>query len=175
MRTHSSFILKTMNVIFWIIFIGLCIKAGTILFSYIISMVVNPVARHNLYMGLNLSDLYDYSIAQYSLIMMIMLVLAGMKAYIGYGVVQIFMEMKMEKPFSEGIHDILIKISRIALWAGLLAIVGQAWSKELMKKDLDIPINWSSGELLFFAGVIYVIALVFQKGMELQSENELTI
>jgi hypothetical protein len=101
--------------------------------------------------------------------------LTGLKAYIGYWVVNIFIEMKMEKPFSEGVNRIITKISQIALLAGLLAIVAQAYSKWLIKMDVEIPIDWAYGEILFFAGIIYLIAQVFKKGIELQSENDLTV
>jgi len=175
MATKTSFILKTMNVIFWVIFIGLCIKTGAILYSYFVSMVINPIASENLYSGLNLAGLYNFSIVIYSIIVLMLIVLTGLKAYIGYWVVRIFMEMKIEKPFSEGINKIITRISQIALLAGLLAIVAEAFSEWLMDNELTIPINWAYGEILFFAGVIYLIALVFRKGIELQSENDLTV
>jgi hypothetical protein len=175
MKTRTSFILKIMNIIFWIIFIGLCIQTGTILYSYIVSMSINPTASHNLNMGLNLSGLYNYGIAHYSIIVSMLIVLMGLKAFIGYWVVKISLEMRMEKPFSEGINKIITKISRIALWTGLLALVAQAYSDWLVEKNIAIPINWAYGEILFFAGIIYIIAQVFKKGIELQSEIELTV
>ena len=175
MATSTSFIMKTMNVIFWIIFIGLCIKTGAILYSFFVSMVINPVASQNLYSGLNLSGLYNFGIEHYCIIVSMLIILTGLKAYIGYRVVNIFIEMKMEKPFSEGVNNIITKISQIALWAGVLAIVAQAYSKWLIKMDVEIPIDWAYGEILFFAGIIYLIAQVFKKGIELQSENDLTV
>ncbi|MBL0355608.1 MAG: DUF2975 domain-containing protein [Chitinophagaceae bacterium] len=175
MATRTSVILKTMNVIFWIIFIGLCIKTGTILYSYFVSMAINSIASQNLNMGLNLSELYNYDIIHYSTIVIMLIVLTGLKAYIGYWVVKISLELKIEKPFSEVIKNIIIKISRIALSAGLLAIVAQAYSEWLMKKHVAVPVSWAYGEILFFAGVIYFIAQVFKKGTEIQTENELTV
>jgi hypothetical protein len=175
MAKSTSLILKTMNVIFWIIYIGLCIQTGTILYSFFVSLAINPVAAQNLNLGLNLSGLYNYSITYYSLIVMMLIVLTGLKAYIGYWVVKISMELKMEKPFSESIRRIIQNISLVSLWAGLLAIIAQTYSKMLIKIGIDIPINWAYGEILFFAGVIYIIALIFRKGIELQSEIDLTI
>lgn len=175
MASKTSFILKTMNVVFWIIFIGLCIKTGSLLVSYFVSMAINPIATHNLYLGLNLSELYNNDIASYSIIVFMLIVLTGLKAYIGYWVIKIFLKMKIEKPFSEAINKIITKISRIALWTGLLAILAQVFSEWLMEKNIIIPINWAYVEILFFAGVIYIIAQVFKKGIELQSENELTV
>jgi len=175
MATRTSFILKAMNVIFWVIFIGLCIKTGSILYSYFVSMAINPIAAQNLYMGLNLSGLQAYGIEHYSIIVIMLIVLTGLKAYIGYWVVKISMEMKMEKPFSEGVSRIISIISQIALITGILAIIAEAYSKWLMKQNLDIPIDWAYGEILFFAGVIFILAQVFKKGIELQSENDLTV
>ncbi|MHC1775674.1 MAG: hypothetical protein AB9834_09700 [Lentimicrobium sp.] len=175
MAKKTSIILKIMNVIFWVIFIGLCIKTGTILYSYFVSMAINPIAAQNLYMGLNLSELYNYGLVQYSAIVITFIVITGLKAYIGYWVVKIFIEMKLEKPFSEAINTIITRISRIALLAGLMAIVAHAFSQWLNKMNIEIPVNWAYGEILFFAGVIYIIALIFKKGIELQAENDLTV
>ena len=44
-----------------------------------------------------------------------------------------------------------------------------------MKKGVAVPIDWSGSELLLFGGVIYLLALVFKKGAELQTENDLTV
>jgi hypothetical protein len=175
MATKTSVILKTMNVLFWIIFIGLCINTGTILYSFFVSMAINPVAAQNLNMGLDLSGLYHYGIEHYAIIVTMLIVLTGLKAWIGYWLVRIFIELKLEKPFSDGIYRIFTRISWIALCAGILAIVAQAYSEWLMKRAVEIPVDWAYAEILFFAGVIYLIALVFRKGFELQSENELTV
>jgi hypothetical protein len=104
-----------------------------------------------------------------------LILLTGLKAYIGYWIVKIFLELRIEKPFSEVINNMIIKIGKIALYAGLLAIIAQAYSEWLMKKNLAVPINWAYGEILFFAGVIYFIAQVYRKGTEIQAEGELTV
>jgi hypothetical protein len=175
MATRTSFILTTMHVIFWVIFIGLCIEAGAILISYLVSMAVNPGASQDLYRGSNLAGLRAYSIGHYSAIVFLHIILTALKANIAWWVIRIFLELKIERPFSEGVDRIISKISRIALGAGLLALVAHGYSAWLMKRDVAVPIEWSYAEILFFAGVIYIIAQVFAKGIELQAENELTI
>jgi len=175
MASQTSLILKTMHVLFWIIFIGLCIKTGTLLFSYAFSMAVNPTAAQGLNTGINLSDLYNYDKVAYSIIVLMLTILTGLKAYIGYLVIKIFLEMKMEKPFSEGVSQIITKIAGISLVTGLGAVIAQAYADTLSSKNIPVPIDWAYGEILFFAGVIYIIAQIFSKGMALQSENELTV
>ena len=175
MKTKTSFILKAVNIIFWIIFIGLCIKTGGLLISYFISVTLNAEASQNLNLELNLYELYNFGVLQYSIIVFALVLLTGLKAYIGYWIIKIFIEMKLENPFSESISRMIEKIGKIAVISGILALIAKAYSDWLIKNNVAIPINWSYGEILFFAGVIYIIAQIFKRGMELQSENEFTI
>ena len=175
MSSNTSFIFKLLNILFWIIFIGLCINTGSLLYSYFVSVAINPGAANALSIGYNLEQLYQHSTTSYSIIVFSMIFISALKAYIGYCTVRIFSEIKLDKPFSGKIYDIITDISRVALWTGLLSITAQAYTKWLLHRDVDVPVHWSSGEILFFAGVIYIIAYVYRKGTELQSDNELTV
>jgi hypothetical protein len=175
MTTTDSAILKTMNVLFWIAFIGLCIKTGAILISFIVSMFVNPEAARNLYLGLNLVDLYSFNIHYYVSVVSLLLALTGLKAFIAYLIVRFFMKFNLTKPFGNELTNLFLTISYVALGTGILAIIARGYSKWIMKKGADIPIDWSGNEILFFAGVIYILALVFKKGNDLQVENDLTV
>ena len=44
-----------------------------------------------------------------------------------------------------------------------------------MNNEIPIPVYWAYGKILFFAGVVFLITQAFNKGAELQSENDLTI
>lgn len=175
MSISPTVILKTMHFIFWVIFIGLCIKTGSILFSFIVSIAVNPIAAADLYRGLDLSGLYGFGLMHYSILVALLVILTALKAAIGYWAVKIFLEMRIEKPFSPVVHRIIRIISQISVAAGLLALIGSAYSGWLRKAGVTTPLYWPYGEILFFAGIIYLISLVFQKGIDLQSENDLTV
>jgi Protein of unknown function (DUF2975) len=175
MTTTTSTVLKIMNVLFWIIFIGLCIKTGALLISFFISIFVNPAGAKDLYMGLNLSKLYNYSLPYYVPVASLVIVLTGLKAYIAYLVVKIFMKFDLAKPFNHDITALITTISHVALETGILAIIASGTSGWIAKRGIDVPDNWGGSEILFFAGVIYIIAIVFKKGTELQTENDLTV
>lgn len=164
-----------MNVLFWIIFIGLCIKTGALLVSFLVNFFVNPGGAKNLYMGLDLSGVKAYSQSYYVHLASLMIALSGLKAYIAYLVVRIFLKFDLSKPFNHVITVLIDTISHVALGTGIVAMIGSASSDWLMKRGHDVPINWGAGEILFFAGVIYIIAVVFRKGTELQIENDLTV
>ncbi|WP_077923348.1 DUF2975 domain-containing protein [Spirosoma sp. 209] len=175
MSTTNITVLKIMNVLFWIIFIGLCIKTGALLFSFSVSLFVSPAGTRDLYMGLNLSELYNYNLWYYVHMALLIIALNGLKAYIAYLVVKIFMKFDLAKPFNPDISTLIAAISHTALGAGILAMIANGSSDWLMKRGVDIPANYGAGEILFFAGVIYIIAIVFRKGTELQTENDLTV
>jgi hypothetical protein len=175
MTTKTKFILKATNIIFWVIFIGLCIKTGAILISFLVSLFINSDGAKNLYLGLNLFDLFTFSKLHYVFIVSFIILLTGLQAYIAYLIVKIFLNFKFTSPFNADISLLISKISYVALGSGILAMIANAYSDWLINKGTPISQDWASSEILFFAGVIYIIAQVFKKGVEIQTENELTV
>ncbi|WP_019991289.1 DUF2975 domain-containing protein [Rudanella lutea] len=175
MTTTNQTVLKTMNVLFWVIFIGLCIKTGALIVSFAVSLLVNPIAAKDLYMGLDLSDVQRYSQNYYIHLATLTIALSGLKALIAYLVVKIFLKFDLTKPFNPEITRLIGTISHVAVGAGIVALIGSSLSKWLTKHGAIAVLDWGANEILFFAGVIYIIAIVFQKGTELQIENDLTV
>jgi hypothetical protein len=174
-ETSTSVVLKVMNVLFWIVFVGLCIKSGSLLTSLVVSLN-NPAAVTKVYMGLNLSELLNYDRVDYILTMSLVISISIMKAIIAYLVVKISMQLNLVKPFSEKVLTYITNISYMALFTGILAHLARNYTRGLMhRQNISIPIEWNEGEILFFAGIIFIIAHVFKKGIELQNENELTV
>ncbi|WAC39827.1 DUF2975 domain-containing protein [Pedobacter sp. SL55] len=177
--TTSSRIITIMNVLFWIVFIGLCIKTGTILFSFIVGLLGNSIPTEKLYLELNISELYNLGIFHYLNIGLILLIVPALKTYMAYLAVKISMKINLKEPFSKAICKGVAQISYLALTVGILQLCGQSYCKELLKRGFSLP-NISGyfgygGEFLFLAGIIFIIAQVFKRGLEIQSENELTI
>ncbi|MFD2563306.1 DUF2975 domain-containing protein [Aquimarina rubra] len=168
-------ILSAMKILSWIIFIGLCIKLGVILFSSIMSLFVNKEAAENLYLGLDLSNLYDFSINHYISILSLLISITALKAYLFYLVIKIFSKINFDKPFTKVVTRLISSISYISLWTGLLAYFANGYGKWVLKKGAEFRIDWGSSEFLFMAGIVFVIALIFKRGVEIQSENELTV
>ncbi|WP_400193957.1 DUF2975 domain-containing protein [Hymenobacter sp. B81] len=175
METRSQTILTTMQVVFWVIFIGLCIKTGALAVSLLVSLFVNADAARDLYMGLDLHALQTASRRHYLGVGSLLLYLWGAKAYMAYLVTAIFAKLNFEQPFSPAVGGLIAQISHAALGAGIVALLAEGYSDWLLKRGLDAPGGWAGGEFLFLAGILFVVAQVFQKGIDLQSEHELTI
>ena len=81
--TRTKQILDVMYVLTWIAFVGLMIETGAILVSYVVSCI-NPEAAKNLYKNLNLEELREFSIWQYTYVVSFILAVSAMKAYVLY-------------------------------------------------------------------------------------------
>lgn len=179
MKSRTKQILATLHILCWIIFIGLCIKTGAILYSAFVSIAINPGAAKNIYLGLDLAELYNFGIPNYIALVSLVIVTTALKAYIFYVAIRIFLKINYSHPFSQPVAALITKISYVALSIGILILAGNGYADWLTKNEVSFPpLNGhlgGGGEFIFFAGVIFFIAQVFKKGIEIQTENELTV
>lgn len=175
MRMSSSVILKIVHVVFWMIFIGLCIETGASLLSFLVSLFKNPEAVKNLYMGLDMSALFNANKDYYIYIFLFIISILILKTCMAYLVIIIFLKIDMSNPFSFEIAVLISTISRVALGAGILSIIAEASADWMLKRGIPVAYTWSAGEFLFLAGIIFFIAQIFERGVSLQSENDLTV
>ncbi len=178
MLQANEFLWKFLKVICWIIFLGLCIQTGTLLFNFIFSLF-RPVATHNLYAGLDLSKIYNQSLVLYSCLFSLAIAVSALKAYLFYVVIKLFMQLNLKKPFNEQVSFGITKIGYCALFIGLLGYLAERFNKGLLHKGYETSVinsYWNDSEtFLLLSAVIVVIAMIFKKGIELQNENDLTV
>jgi hypothetical protein len=178
MTKKDDFILKTLNVVAWVIFIGLCVEAGALLFNFIFTLF-KPIATYNIYKGLNLSELYTNHFAHYVGLMSFVLSLAILKAYLFYFVVEIFTKLNLGNPFNTVIAKLIEKIGFEAFVISIISIVAHQYTKGLMQDGLKVDgveSYWNdSSAFIMMAAILFIISQIFKKGIELQNENDLTV
>lgn len=174
MKTKQD--LRILRIVALVIFIGLCIKAGAIIISFIVSLFINKIAAQDLYLGMNLSEIYNHDIWQYVYVMSFIIIIAVLKGYLFYLAYNILTKLNIDQPFSLVIANLITKISYIAILIGSLGYIANGYAKWLFNKGIGSSrLNFDSAEFLFIAGILFVIALVFKRGIEIQTENDLTI
>ena len=179
METKTKSVLQVMKALTWIVFIGLCIKVGAMLFSFFVSLFVNPEAAKDLYLGLNLSELFNFSKLHYVNMFILVIISPILKAYLFFLLIKVFSTINLKHPFSSTIRLLLSNISLVALSIGMSSVIAVSYYGWLYKKGMllySLPRHISgSSEFLFFAGIIFIISLIFKRGIEMQSENDLTV
>lgn len=178
MSKNNDIILKVLHVLSWIVFIGLCIEAGALLFNFSFTLF-KPIASQSIYKGLDLSEIYGKQFPHFIGLMSFVVVLAVLKAYLFYLVVKIFLKLNLVKPFDSEIAKLIEKISYEAVTIAILGFIAHQYTKRLIQSGYevsDVERYWNdTAAFLMMAAILFVIAQVFKKGIELQKENDLTV
>ncbi len=173
MKSKTEKLLPVMNVLAWIVFIGLLIVAGSILTSYIVS-IGNPQAAKNLYNGLDLSAYREQSFMNYTFVAGYKIILLVIQAYIAFLMTRLLSRLNISKPFNSDVVKLTQRISYSILCIWLIAIMHNTHVAILQKTYSIVP-SYVSTDAIFLAGIVYVLAQMFKRGAEIQSENELTV
>lgn len=172
--TNTRQILSVMQVITWIAYIGLCIKTGAILISFGVSFV-NPEAAKNIYKGLDLDSLRQVNFTYYVALVSFMVAILMMKAHVFYLVTRILSKITLANPFKMDVAKILEKVSYVLLGTWIVGMLSNAYTSWLLKRTGEVFNSGSTDDFLFMAGLVFIISQVFKRGVEIQSENELTV
>jgi|SRR5450755_5509 hypothetical protein len=182
MTISTKQILKVLLILSWIIFIGVCIEAGGCIFSAGYTLLINPINAAHFWVGNDLSGLYKYDPGYFIGETLLISIAAVLKACMFYGIVKILHDKKLDmaQPFSEELRRFILKISWLAFGIGLFTQWGVRYTEWLVKKGLSMPdtqhLHLGGADVWLFMGVIlFVIAQIFKRGIEIQRENELTV
>jgi hypothetical protein len=175
-------ILKGLYVLSWIIFIGLCIEAGGFIFNSLFARFINPIAANNFWNGIDLSNLYEYDSGYFFSLTIQMSIVAILKAIIFYLILKIVHDKKvtMSNPFNKELGQFIFNCSYLVFGIAIFSFWGAKNIAFFRKQGIEIPslesLHLSGAEVWLFMGIVlFVIAQVFKRGIEIQSENELTI
>ncbi|HEY1193775.1 DUF2975 domain-containing protein [Flavobacterium sp.] len=177
-KIGTSQILKILNILSWIIFIGLSVEAGMYLFNGIYTMTINSYnARF-----LNLLDIYNFNTSYYIQEMCFMSIVAILKAIMFYLIVKMLHEKKINitQPFTAEMGRFISYIAYLSFGIGLFSLWAAKFNNWLMTNNVKVPtlesLNLEGGSVwIFMAIILLVIAQIFKRGIEIQSEIELTI
>jgi hypothetical protein len=182
MSTKTDYFLKALNVVSWIIFIGVSIEAGGFIFNAIFTLVLNPAGANKFWTEVNLSELYNFNQTCYITVTSLMIIVAMLRATMFYIIVKIFHDKKLDlvKPFNETIRRFILRIAYLALGIGLFSFWGAKYIEGIVRQGVTIPdlqhLRLGGADVWLFMGVVLlVIAMIFKKGIEIQNENDLTI
>jgi len=173
-QTRTGQILTVMNILAWVAFIGFAIEAGAILFSYFFSVMSAEGAR-NIYKGVDLYNLRQYSFWHYTGTVSFMVAFPIMKSYISYLMITVLSKINLASPFKMETAIRLEKISIQLFGMWLVGMLNSAHMTWLMKATGELYGNYVSSESIFMAGLVFIVSQVFKRGVEIQAENDLTV
>lgn len=178
MVKRNDFIFRGLYIVAWIIFVGLSIEAGGLVVNFIFSLC-KPEFVQNLYQKLDLSEMYNRSKWAFFGIYTFILSIAVLKACLFYAVIQLMHKIDLSKPFNNSVSKQITRISYYTFSIGIVSYIGRQTAKNLLHHGYSInnlnPFWADSQAFILMAAVIYIIATIFAKGVEIQNENDLTV
>lgn len=173
-KTKTEQILMVMPFLAWVGFIAFIIEAGAILYSYGVSCITAEAAK-NLYKGLNLYNLLQFNFWYYTLSVSFIVVLSLMKSWVCFLIIKTLSTFNLTNPFTMEMANKLEQISYVAFGTWVVTMLSNALRAWLLKLTGELHGNWISGEFIFMVALVFIISQVFKRGVEIQSENDLTV
>ena len=178
MTKRNNFVFNGLRIVAWVIFVGLCVEAGGLIVNFIFSLY-RPEFVHNLYQKLDLSKMYNLSKWAFFGMYGFILVISILKAFLFYLVIRLLSKLNLLKPFNSYVAVQITKISYYTLSIGLISYVARQTAIYLQHRGFEIDtLNqfWADSQaFILMAAVIYVIATIFTRGVEIQNEIDLTV
>lgn len=182
MKISTRQVLKILYVLAWIIFIGVCIEAGGFIFNVIFTLAINPIGAKYFWQQVDLSALYNYDIGFFVVMTFFSCLVSVLRAIMFYLIVKKTHDktVTMTGPFTDDVVRFVLQLSFWALLIGLFSAWGAKYSEWLAKKGIDMPdiqyLRLAGADVwLFMAVILFLIAQVIKRGIEIQTENELTV
>lgn len=181
-RITTQQILNVLQVLSWIIFIGLCIEAGGVIFNALYVLFYNPAGVYHYADGSTLAALLHYDQSQYVVQVTLMTIVSILRALLFYLIVKVLYEKKLDmvKPFNKAISRFISNMAYVCLGIALFSSWGAGCVKQLVAKGVLMPsietLNLGGADVwLFMSITLFVIVQIFKRGIELQQDHDLTI
>ncbi|NOW95823.1 DUF2975 domain-containing protein [Mucilaginibacter sp. SG564] len=173
--------LTVLLVLAWIIFVGICIEAGGFIVNASFALVNPSVVKH-LWHEADLSALLAYNTWYFFAAMLLMSVVAILKAWLFYLIIKILHDknFNLARPFNGVLRRFIFNIACITFMIGLFSWWGVKYTSWLTGQGVAIPdiqdLRLGGADVwLFMSVTLFVIGQIFKRGVEMQAENELTI
>jgi hypothetical protein len=178
MKKRDHILLIGLHVLAWILFVGLCVEAGGLLVNFFFNWL-KPEMVDKLYQKVDLNLLLRADKVAFFTLYTFLLTIAVLKAQMMYAVISLLYRLDLAKPFNAFVAGKLMHISYYTLAIGLLSLLGRQISQKMLQYGLiaeKVKPFWSDGQAFILMGaVLYIIAVIFKRGVVLQNENDLTV
>ncbi|MCC6516607.1 MAG: DUF2975 domain-containing protein [Chitinophagales bacterium] len=178
MSKTNNFVFWSLYAVAWLIFVDLSIEAGGLLVNFFFSLY-KPELVQNLYQKLDMMPIFNESKWAFFSLYGFVLTVALLKVILFYILIVLMHKMDLKKPFSTFVSKQISRVSYFTLSIGVLGYIAREITKSLNHYGFatnHLDQFWSDSKAFILMGaVVYIIATIFKKGVDIQNENDLTV
>lgn len=175
-------ILLFLTILSWIIFIGLCIETCSFITSTLSNLFLESSEARLMWHPVDLSSLFAFDRGYFAVVSFFIILVGILKALLFYLIIRILQNKKfnMAQPFSDATRRFIFSIAYTTLAIGLSSSCGADYTDWFTGQGVKMPsleqLSIAGADVwLFMSVTLFVIAHIFKKGIEIQTENELTV
>jgi hypothetical protein len=181
-KISAKQMLNVLKIMCWIIFIGLCVEAGGILFNIAFTTFYNPIGAGFFWNQIDFSDLYQFDKGHFLVVTSIMSIIAILKAILFFLIVKMLhnRNLSIATPFNHIVKKFILIVAYIAIGIGFFSNYGVSYTEWVSQQGVKLPsiqlLKLGGADVWLFMGVVLIVlAYVFKRGIELQEEIDLTV
>lgn len=173
-QTRTQQVLAVMKFLVYMSIVWFFLKLAGVSFSILVWLLKNEPVQSMVF----IPDWFELRLTNpgFFIITVLLTILIGaLKISVWIMVLRLLKKIEIKNPFNTDVTRKLEQISYIlfTIWVALVSAHGFfAW---LGDKAGELNDSWNHGPYLFIAGLVFIISQVFKRGVELQSENDLTV
>jgi hypothetical protein len=176
MKPKTEKVLLILRILAWMGVIGYSVNFGAQAISFGVSFVEPAVAKQIPGVSESLYNLLQQNFRFYTYVMSFVLALSFMFIYLWYQVATLLSKLNIQSPFTISVSKKLevIAFALFSIW--LISFMGENYIHWVSKKmGNPLTVVTAQSEVLFTAGIVYVISQIFKHGIAIQEENLQTI
>ncbi len=181
-KFSQNLFLKALVLLSWIIFIGVCFEAGAFIISTGCMLYFDPSLHARLYQEIDLTQLFSQNKTLFITLTSLMIIVAILRAILFWIIVKLLHEKRLNfsKPFNEYLPEFIQKMAFLSLGIGIFSGWASGVSESINNAGIDIPsiskLRVAGADVWVFMSIIlFVIHQLVKRGVEIQTENELTV
>jgi hypothetical protein len=175
-------LIKVVRFMAWLTFIKLCVQAGGFLFNTFYVLAINEIGAHKFWNELDLSNLLEHSKSDFITLTSLMIIVSTLKALLFYLTVKVFYDKKLNlnRAFAPGLERYLENSAYVCFGIAIFAGWGSKICSWVSSKQVTIPaiqdLGFGGADIWpLMALFIFLFAQLFKRGVQLQTENDLTV
>ncbi|WP_163325232.1 MULTISPECIES: DUF2975 domain-containing protein [Draconibacterium] len=140
-----------------------------------LSFLIRGIPLSNLFFIPDWFNLLETNPGYLTLVIVLVMSVSLLNITIWILVLRLLKRIQLTNPFNMEVIERLERISYLLFIIWILSISAGGFFAWLGEKAGELNDSWSHGPYLFMAGLVFIISQIFKRGVELQSENDLTV
>ena len=182
MKPNSTLILEILKIFIWICTLLLCIGLSMMIFLFFTTIFgIDIGSMKEMKISLNIAnqkikDIQSLEKGKLLFVLAYTILLGSLELILLIYVIKILKKFNLNHSFSIEIYFLIEKIAKLALTIGCTSVIF-SFIYDFITGKSSISLDFSNENIRFFlfAGVVYIIAQVYKKAVDLQEENDLTV